>query len=453
MHTRYHIALALSAAALLGGCSGSGTTQTGTETQAIEGKLIDAPVAGVTYRCGTIEGETGADGRFGCATLPVEFRVGGVVIGQMDHLPDDGVVTPQDLAGVSRDTIDANVTRLAQFFQSLDDDGIRDEMIRVDTRVREQLQELNRTVCEMDEPTLKEMLEEAGAHDIVSVEEAIAHLRAQMERLDLWEMTFGSPETNGTHGTHSDTHPENDHGATPPDGPHEHPNEHNQTADTPPADTHGEGNASAPEVPEQGESPDPETPQSPSEPDTHGSDEGDPEHGSGAQTHSEEKNPSDYEAYKAVALDAINAARAEGRTCGKYGYMSPAPAVSWNDHLYASSLEHSRDMALSNTFSHTGSGTESDATAKALHPGTGSRVAERIEHNGYGEWRRYGENIAAGTSMDEVEEAMAGWLKSPGHCKNIMNPKFEEVGMALYYHKKSHYRYYWTQDFATAKSR
>ena len=51
--------------------------------------------------------------------------------------------------------------------------------------------------------------------------------------------------------------------------------------------------------------------------------------------------------------------------------------------------------------------------------------------------------------MDEAVEAMEGWLKSPGHCKNIMKAEFKEVGMAVYFNESSHYSYYWTQDFGT----
>jgi len=53
--------------------------------------------------------------------------------------------------------------------------------------------------------------------------------------------------------------------------------------------------------------------------------------------------------------------------------------------------------------------------------------------------------------MDEAVLAMEGWLASPGHCKNIMNADFKEVGMAFHYKEGSHYTYYWTQDFATKK--
>lgn len=171
--------------------------------------------------------------------------------------------------------------------------------------------------------------------------------------------------------------------------------------------------------------------------------------GDGNGTPAEDNNTTQLGALNQAYLDLINEARAEGRKCGEYGYMPAVDPLTWNDKLYNAAYEHSKDMAISNTFSHTGSGTQSDRTAQAKHPGTGSSVGERIEYNDYTNWHGYGENIAAGTVMDEAIEAMEGWLESPGHCKNIMSSKFKEVSMAVYYNEESHYKYYWTQDFGT----
>jgi uncharacterized protein YkwD len=152
-------------------------------------------------------------------------------------------------------------------------------------------------------------------------------------------------------------------------------------------------------------------------------------------------------AVKQVYLDVINDARSESHTCGKYGVKPAVPALKWNDALYKASWQHSNDLAQTNTFSHAGSGKDTDITAQAKHPGKGSTPGERIVHNGYANWRAYGENIAAGTVMDEAQEAIEGWLKSPGHCVNLMSPNFKEVGMAHVLKSDSHYTYYWTQDF------
>jgi uncharacterized protein YkwD len=55
-------------------------------------------------------------------------------------------------------------------------------------------------------------------------------------------------------------------------------------------------------------------------------------------------------------------------------------------------------------------------------------------------WKSFmiGENIAFGQTS--IPEVMAGWFKSEGHCHNLMNPGFKEVGVAE--HDK-----YWVQDF------
>jgi len=144
-------------------------------------------------------------------------------------------------------------------------------------------------------------------------------------------------------------------------------------------------------------------------------------------------------------LDAINAARADTQDCGEEGVFDPAPALTWSDKLANAAWEHSNDLALSNTFSHDGSGTASDATAQEENLGRGSTFRERIEHQGYTNWRTIGENIAAGQS--DVQEVVDAWLASPHHCANLMNPKFKEVGMALVIKDSSDYYQYWTQDF------
>jgi uncharacterized protein YkwD/vacuolar-type H+-ATPase subunit F/Vma7 len=150
-------------------------------------------------------------------------------------------------------------------------------------------------------------------------------------------------------------------------------------------------------------------------------------------------------------LKVMNEARAKGRTCGEYGYFKPAPPLKWNHNLYVAAYRHSYDMAKSNTFSHTGSGTKTDLAATALHPGRGSTMRERIDYAEYKNWRKIGENIAAGTNMTLAQQAVEAWIKSPPHCKNLMNPEFTEVGLARFYDSNSHYKYYWTQDFGSRK--
>lgn len=98
------------------------------------------------------------------------------------------------------------------------------------------------------------------------------------------------------------------------------------------------------------------------------------------------------------------------RECGNTPY-GPAPPVSWSDNLAMAAYLHSEDMVLNNFFSHTGS--------------DGSSAGQRISRQGY-PWRTYGENIAVG--YPTVSSVIQGWLGSEGHCRNLMNPAFTEIG-------------------------
>ena len=137
----------------------------------------------------------------------------------------------------------------------------------------------------------------------------------------------------------------------------------------------------------------------------------------------------DWQAEGKRVLEEVNKARGQARACGTEAFAS-APAVSWNDRLAATALAHSRDMADQNYFSHTGS--------------DGSQVGERAKRDGYN-WRRIGENIATGQGT--AERAVAGWLRSPGHCANLMNPDFAEMGAAYATSDQSETGIFWTQVF------
>jgi len=130
-------------------------------------------------------------------------------------------------------------------------------------------------------------------------------------------------------------------------------------------------------------------------------------------------------------LDAVNAARAVPRSCGEQAFGA-APPVAWNKALGAAALAHSRDMAARRHFGHEGS--------------DGSMVASRATRAGYN-WRLVGENIAAGQTS--AAEAVAGWLDSPGHCANLMNPAFTEMGAGYEISRARMPGFaYWTQVFA-----
>ena len=133
-------------------------------------------------------------------------------------------------------------------------------------------------------------------------------------------------------------------------------------------------------------------------------------------------------------LAAVNAARAVPRTCGERDFGAAAPLV-WDDALGTAALAHSRDMAARRHFAHQGS--------------DGSDVATRATRAGYS-WKLIGENIAAG--QPTAREAVDGWIDSPGHCANLMNPAFTGMGAGYAISRAKMPGFvYWTQVFGVRR--
>jgi uncharacterized protein YkwD len=126
---------------------------------------------------------------------------------------------------------------------------------------------------------------------------------------------------------------------------------------------------------------------------------------------------------KSKLLLLVNQARITSQTCGDIFYEA-TDILQWNEQLEQAAQNHSDDMNKQNFFSHISS--------------NGSTLKERLNEVGYS-LRYAGENIAR--KYPTEESVMKRWLKSPEHCKNIMNPNYTQMGVA-----KS--GAYWTQVFA-----
>jgi len=138
---------------------------------------------------------------------------------------------------------------------------------------------------------------------------------------------------------------------------------------------------------------------------------------------------------QADMLAAVNAHRRAGATCGARGAFPAAAELTWNAQLTQAAVGHSDDMVAGNFFSHTGS--------------NGSTVGDRVTAAGYA-WRGVGENIAAGQAT--VAVVVDGWMKSDGHCANLMNASYRDIGVACVSGTANNsYRTYWTQNFGTAR--
>ena len=104
--------------------------------------------------------------------------------------------------------------------------------------------------------------------------------------------------------------------------------------------------------------------------------------------------------------------------------------------LANSALAHTNRMLEGQFFSHS-------------DPGTGTASGDRIRSTGYFDssngWG-YGENIAMGYSSPNA--TMVGWMNSPGHRANILNPSFTHLGVGVNIGKwDAWYRSVATQNF------
>lgn len=94
-----------------------------TAADLVEARLVDAPVSGVDYVCeNNVVGRTGAFGQFSyIRNTRCSFKIGNISLGTIATFPSDNIVTPYDLAGVSRvNTLDSNAIAIAQLLQSID---------------------------------------------------------------------------------------------------------------------------------------------------------------------------------------------------------------------------------------------------------------------------------------------------------------------------------------------
>ena len=133
------------------------------------------------------------------------------------------------------------------------------------------------------------------------------------------------------------------------------------------------------------------------------------------------------------ALELVNQVRSRGTHCGDE-LFGPAPPLTLSGTLDTVALGHADDMARKNYFEH-------------VDP-EGHSPADRVRATGYQE-KLVGENIAYGPKT--VDEVVQGWLDSPGHCENIMDPRFAEMGIALAPGRVKRWLY-WVQVFAEPRA-
>lgn len=126
-------------------------------------------------------------------------------------------------------------------------------------------------------------------------------------------------------------------------------------------------------------------------------------------------------------LSQVNKVRATGCRCPNGKYYKPSPPLVWNTALARAAQLHAKDMDEKAYFEHRSC--------------DGKNFTTRIQDQGY-QWMFAGENIAWGFS--DAAKVVRAWQRSKGHCKNLLNPNYTEMGAGRSDD-------FWVQDLAAPK--
>lgn len=130
-------------------------------------------------------------------------------------------------------------------------------------------------------------------------------------------------------------------------------------------------------------------------------------------------------------LAATNVARARGANCGGR-WMPPAPPLAWDDRLFAAAQLYTQRMAALNFTGHIDPYTGTDPQARSQAVGFQGTAGENLQH---------GANSAV--------LAVQSLLQSPGHCMNMLDPRWKVMGGAYAASEQSSFGIHWSQLFGT----
>ncbi len=118
----------------------------------------------------------------------------------------------------------------------------------------------------------------------------------------------------------------------------------------------------------------------------------------------------------------------EVRARHKLAPLKPNPA------LFKAARAHSANMARH---------------GEMAHILDGKNPAQRALAVGY-DYRKIGENVAW-TDGDTMQRVMEGWMNSKAHRENILEPRYEEIGLGIAHTKKG--EIYYTQLFGAQRKK
>ena len=141
----------------------------------------------------------------------------------------------------------------------------------------------------------------------------------------------------------------------------------------------------------------------------------------------EDKNPPDDDMKK--LLDLCNEARKKAN----------APPLKFNEKLQKTAKYHAAYMCDNDQYAHKLDGKEPVDRAKLFEYGS----------------TYVGENIAKSGEKTSFEDVFKLWMDSKGHRENILNPKFTEMGIGMFWNgvsDQSKPSKYWCQVFGNPVS-
>ncbi|MCB9684082.1 MAG: CAP domain-containing protein [Alphaproteobacteria bacterium] len=142
-----------------------------------------------------------------------------------------------------------------------------------------------------------------------------------------------------------------------------------------------------------------------------------------------------WASFEDEVLAQVNEQRAAGGRCGTANFPPSAP-LEHDVTLRGLARWYSRWMAEDGFFDH-------------VDP-NGDDPFDRMSDAGFTGATPWGENIAAG--YPDPDQVMAGWMSSPGHCANILEPGYAVIGIGYYDlpDDPALMQHYWTQEFAAS---
>ena len=135
-------------------------------------------------------------------------------------------------------------------------------------------------------------------------------------------------------------------------------------------------------------------------------------------------------------IQETNKFRKMGYDCDTEGVKPPTHKVTGNPELHKAAQAHAESMAKNHFFSHT-------YPPPDCQPGSDPGChdfAWRIRQTNYS-GQPGGENIARGQTS--AQQVVQGWADSDGHCRNMMNSGFNEIGVGYAESNST----YWVQVF------